>query len=579
MLKMILTEQIIKENALLELDKVFKNVDENLVPLERRQQWVDTLYKNLASEYAINENKLKLIQKNMLWHINRLKGFGGSDMVVLMQEYLGERPPFSNSEQILREKLLLSVPKVTNCNMLIGTKLEENARNALKNYFLDQNISYEVDIESKNKILKYSKKINRNNNWLVGNPDDILLINGKRCIVDYKVSMININEYNTPNYYKYQLLHYKLLAKEADINIDKLFIASYIPDNKNQFTCKLSQINISNEELAEYTKNIYDIGKIMWEYRNQGIVKNISPQKPTQLYLVGNISHCIPSETQNIQKNSLVFGVLNELSKVTDKITDSRKKQIIEILKNTLSINELNKNDFLNDFLDNDTPTIKIPDLQGINISVNITLDIEKLALSDNQEIKKILSDENNYKKIYSNKDLQEITNRKEIIQDEIKLYINNSVNAKQMIIPQELQLFIQQREQNLQKFINNLKFKKDLDIQKVKTQILQIEEFKQNPTLILNFVNINNFRFTSVKKEFENILKEQGLNNLDDIIEKTLKNYLNNTINNYLNTLEYQENFEKLQPLNLDTIIDNSNLLNDIDNSKLKSKIKGPGQ
>ncbi|CAM5370688.1 hypothetical protein SSTU70S_05751 [Stutzerimonas stutzeri] len=143
------------------------------------------------------------------WHAKRLFGFGGSEIGAVIRGVKGlSESGFSNITQVVEQKLMRRLPLRENEHMKRGTVLEHLARLAfLYRYGAEQ------DHAATNAMQLASPR--KGFEWLVGNPDDLVVLQGRRFVVDYKVPSTYTDE--IPFDYEAQLHHYGLIARNAGV--------------------------------------------------------------------------------------------------------------------------------------------------------------------------------------------------------------------------------------------------------------------------------------------------------------------------------------------------------------------------
>ncbi|WP_219096327.1 YqaJ viral recombinase family protein [Pseudomonas sp. UMAB-40] len=148
------------------------------------------------------------------WHAKRLMGIGGSEMGAVVSFYRGERHSgFQSVKEVVEGKLMIRLPQYENFHMRRGNALEDLADAAyLKRY------GAVVDHEA-TAIFRAARKA-AGYEFLVGNTDKIVIKNGKRILVDYKVP--NVFSDSIDFDYEVQLHHYATMARIAGIRIDGL---------------------------------------------------------------------------------------------------------------------------------------------------------------------------------------------------------------------------------------------------------------------------------------------------------------------------------------------------------------------
>jgi len=154
--------------------------------------------------------------ERLQWHIERLRGFGGSDIGAVVRG-VTERSGsgFSTLERVIEQKLMKRLPFKADENMIRGTVLEELARLATM-------YRYGAVIDRDASKAMRDGKARPGYEWLVGNEDDFLILSGRRFLTDYKVPS-SFDE-NVDFDYECQLHHYNLKARMANIKTDGMLL-------------------------------------------------------------------------------------------------------------------------------------------------------------------------------------------------------------------------------------------------------------------------------------------------------------------------------------------------------------------
>lgn len=182
------------------------------------------------------------------WHARRLLGIGGSEMGAVVSFYRGEKSEgFSSVEEVTEGKLMKRLPGFETWHMRRGNVLEVLARQT----FLDK-VKGTIDHEAMNALSRASKLAGYE--FMVGNPDDIVLIDGKRYIAEYKVPNTYSEEVEFD--YEVQTHHYATLAKMAGIPIDGIYLVKL--DLPSQMTKHLTDTisNMIPTQVAELARSI-----------------------------------------------------------------------------------------------------------------------------------------------------------------------------------------------------------------------------------------------------------------------------------------------------------------------------------
>ncbi len=203
---------------------------------EARQRWLDGIVRYHGDRAE--------------WHVQRLQGFGGSEIGALLRHELNlSESGFGNAQRIIEQKLCRRLPERETHHMRRGNELEHLARLAF---------AYRYGAEQDQEALAAMAKPHQRPGyeWLVGNPDDILKIGGKRFLPDYKVPAT----YSEGIDYDYtaQLHHYALGAQLRHIPLDGLVLAKLdlAPELQESLMTKLR--NAPLEEVRAVAKMIAD---------------------------------------------------------------------------------------------------------------------------------------------------------------------------------------------------------------------------------------------------------------------------------------------------------------------------------
>jgi len=246
-------EKKLKNSEIAKLKKqMFKALDD--LP---QRQFIDDTHARAWIDQVVGQEP-----DRAFWHIDRLRGIGGSEIGVLLGSEDGEFHPFSDARQISRQKLLLEGLTPPNGDLKRGTMMEDMAESLYFEQIAKRGAKSILTDDLKAIINAYR---NEEHPWLVGNPDGIIQEkNGDVYIVDYKVPMPSqidhIQSVGVPFYYEAQLHHYKLILddlKELGLNVKGL---------------KLCPLNLKTFEVEEYdvpvrpelSDQILEVGDKYW---------------------------------------------------------------------------------------------------------------------------------------------------------------------------------------------------------------------------------------------------------------------------------------------------------------------------
>ncbi|ENA27003.1 hypothetical protein HMPREF1487_09482 [Pseudomonas sp. HPB0071] len=183
------------------------------------------------------------------WHAKRLGGIGGSEMGAVIRgiQNLKGKGGFSNLQQVVESKLMMRLPSFETAHMRRGNALEHLARlSFLYRYQATQDTNALTSIASAKQREGYE--------WCIGNPDDFVIINGKRFLNDYKVPSTYTDDIDFD--YEVQLHHYHLQARFAGIKVEGLLLTKL--DLAPEIAASLVQKihSLSQPDLHDLAKSI-----------------------------------------------------------------------------------------------------------------------------------------------------------------------------------------------------------------------------------------------------------------------------------------------------------------------------------
>lgn len=224
------------DQALLaKLTEVFTSLPQrDVVVQEDAQKWL--------------ENILKWHKPRAAWHADRLRGIGGSEMGAVVRGMLElKETGFSTMERVAEHKLMKRLPDFETWHMRRGTVLERLAQLAFSYRF-----GAVSDLESIKKIEQGTSV--KGVEWLVGNPDDAVLMSGGRYLVDYKVPSVADDSVDFD--YEVQLNHYKLNAEFKGVKFDGMLLAKLdlAPEIAASLVDRVE--GMSEAELHDFAKTI-----------------------------------------------------------------------------------------------------------------------------------------------------------------------------------------------------------------------------------------------------------------------------------------------------------------------------------
>lgn len=205
---------------------------------------------------------LKFDPERMLWHCDRLFGWGGSEIGHLIAAQRGEFS-FSSRRDVIREKLLYKMPDPPNNDTIRGTTMEPIIRQMFRSRHQAEEDSFALQAIR-------SARCPKDLPWLVGNPDDCLIINSRRVIPDYKAPRAgkakNIKADNAPLTMAAQLTHYSLLAEFAGVQVDDQVLVVHDSDRFSELQ------TLSIPFMQSLKDEIVRVGTRDWNMVLNGIV-------------------------------------------------------------------------------------------------------------------------------------------------------------------------------------------------------------------------------------------------------------------------------------------------------------------
>lgn len=206
---------------------------------------VDTLPQRSVIPDEVAERWIQGIIKRdpdrAVWHAERAKGIGGSEIGELVLHASGNRTTYSTLEEISRQKLLLDLPTRENIYMARGTGMEPLAEKTYRTITGHKSILDRPDIQ------EGFAQGHPLHSWLVGNPDEV--VDAKklgRVITDFKVRSNldreeDINLVNACQVHWYGIIHEGRFGKLpdgyglAELDIPSQMIDSLLEEDSPDF--------------------------------------------------------------------------------------------------------------------------------------------------------------------------------------------------------------------------------------------------------------------------------------------------------------------------------------------------------
>ena len=278
---------------------------------------------------------LRIDPDRLDWHVRRLSGIGGSEIGVLLGEYLDNYHPFSSAKKICGAKLLEFMPEEPNGDMMRGTEMEDTAQTMFRRQMAQAYPTYRprddlLDLMRKHRDSEFS--------WLIGTPDDIIEIDGKVIIVDYKVpNMDQIYEYDlegAPFYYVAQLHHYRTIAERAGIEVGGLKLGAL---NYKEWKMNVYDVEYS-KEMAE---TCLQVGRFHWE---EFVLKGILPE--SRSYKEYKTKE-VPEEIKRLTRKYAIYNAMashanNMKKRVKDMMSSYNIDDLVSPEEDVIKIDNVN---------------------------------------------------------------------------------------------------------------------------------------------------------------------------------------------------------------------------------------------
>lgn len=204
----------------------------------------------------------------VVWHISRLATIGSSEIGVAVLERAGAEDAFSSIRKILEGKLLIAPPERRSFAMRVADALRGEAVDAFHARF-----DCATD-EAALAALRAGTRIGTRHAaaprrpWMSGMPDDLVVIGGRRYLVNVKVALNDRHPLETPSRNVYQLHQQRLIAEDHGIAVDGLVLAKFTRDADGYPDLVPLEVEIDAEKDAA----IIAAGDHVWALRNDGIV-------------------------------------------------------------------------------------------------------------------------------------------------------------------------------------------------------------------------------------------------------------------------------------------------------------------
>lgn len=275
------------------------------------------------------EQKMDTEPHRIVWLAQRLSGFGGSDIGVLVADMRNKQSDdttqihtFKSARDVVSDKLLRSLPNSQD-EMADSADLQRGIIG--ESFLVDRFIEHlqdvhqaEVTIDSDSHTLMKSKINNPQLTWLNHNIDLALLINNEhRMLADIKwprSGRAQQMQHQVDFTYACQLHHYNLASKNLmhPVHFDSMVIAAFDSDTFQFYPGK-----VSFDPTLE--KDIISAGSTYW---SDYVLKGQLPDFPKKRQPVGSALK-LPDDIQALVKKGLALKSMEKV--VSDELTQNTK--------------------------------------------------------------------------------------------------------------------------------------------------------------------------------------------------------------------------------------------------------------
>lgn len=209
----------------------------------RASRWIE-------ATYAADPDRL-------MKHIERAGSLTGTELGVAAIEFSGGFDPFDSLRDIVRRKLLMETPTPPNAAMEIASALKPHAKQLFHEKF--QSLGCVADDNALAVTLSTPEMP-----WAAPAIDDVVLIDGKRVLVNYTVTVSDHETYSRseiPTRYVIQMQLGAIALEKAGFPVDGLVFAPLVKDPDGFF--KLRHFSIKRS--AEHEALMKNAGAACWE--------------------------------------------------------------------------------------------------------------------------------------------------------------------------------------------------------------------------------------------------------------------------------------------------------------------------
>lgn len=215
------------------------------------------------------ERTVALGDHDPMWHARRLRGIGSSEIGCCVQSARGNFTPFQSARDVALSKLMILAPDAGTGDTRRGNHLEPMIRDMFHAKFGTRSETAMMDA-MQNVIVPGAP-------WMVGNPDDLCVIDGTLYIVDYKAPRPSTLEDNQKADgvdfdYVCQLHHLQTIGRAAGLKIRGRLLCAL---DYNNWDLDVRAVPFDGKLLEE----MMQVGNELW---NEFILKGDAPVMPSR---------------------------------------------------------------------------------------------------------------------------------------------------------------------------------------------------------------------------------------------------------------------------------------------------------
>jgi len=281
-------------------NKLLKKIDAlpqaEHIPEERREKWIDIM---MARDPARIE-----------WHIERLRGFGASEIGTLVLNREGKNGKFGSARHIMLQKLMIIPADPESHAMVMGTLGEQIVRTQFLDFSEGQS---RVDLTHKFKGYVHSRYP-----WMRSTPDDLIEIDSAVYMVDYKLPTEAVQddyreEEGIDFEYACQLTQGSIIGHDLGIELESSLLVNLDTKASQNYYINIRQLDF-NDDLQ---KKIVEAGNHFFKMMLNGQLPEVIRKAPVDLSEDGQLKSMLDALTREMV---LAKEAESRVSSVRDRI-------------------------------------------------------------------------------------------------------------------------------------------------------------------------------------------------------------------------------------------------------------------